>query len=195
MGAESRATTAVVSEADALGGEPGTFTRILVLVDGGAAAARAVQMAADLTERDGADLALLAVVDRRLTYSAEAGIPAADLLSGLHRAAATVSWAGSPSRSNSAACRPAGSVRQARTSSPRAARAWRADLLVVGREEPTLLGRFLPGVVDQIASQAPCPVLVVGPTATGAHQAAEGSGWWTAPPSEEESDRAREALA
>jgi nucleotide-binding universal stress UspA family protein len=195
MGAESRATTAVVSEADALGGEPGTFTRILVLVDGGAAAARAVQMAADLAERDGADLALLAVVDRRLTYSAEAGIPAADLLSGLHRAARGLlvrACLTLPAGLHAAELLREGEPAQETVA---AARAWRADLLVVGREEPTLLGRFLPGVVDQIASQAPCPVLVVGPTATGAHQAAEGSGWWTAPPSEEESDRAREALA
>lgn len=143
-------------------GATGAFARILVPIDGGAAAARALATAARLAERDGAALALLAVVDLRLTHASEAGIPPADLIASLRREARSFLLRGSlalPPELHADELLREGEPAQEIVA---AARAWRADLIVLGQATHTGLGRLLGDrTADAVAQQAPCPVLVV----------------------------------
>jgi nucleotide-binding universal stress UspA family protein len=155
----------------AWGAMGGIFSRILVPIDGGEAAARALEAAARLAERDGAELALLAVVDVRLTYAAEAGIPPADLLTSLRREARSFLLNG-----NLGLPPALHAVEMLREGEPAgeivaAARAWEADLIVLGQAHHSGLGQlFADRTADTVAHRAPCPVLVVhqGPAAGGA---------------------------
>jgi nucleotide-binding universal stress UspA family protein len=140
----------------------GAFARILVPIDGSEAAARALAAAVRLARRDGAALALLAIVDLRLTYASEAGIPPADLVNSLRREARSFLLSGSlalPPDLHADELLREGEPAQEIVA---AARAWRADLIVLGQTAPAGLGRLLADhTTDAVARRAPCPVLVV----------------------------------
>lgn len=168
MGTEVRADSTVAAEpsvaAGALTDVTGMFSRILVPVDGSEHVKRAVQTATRLAQRDGAELALLAVVDLRLTYVAEAGILPADLVTSLRREARAFLVNGNlyvPSELHAAELLREGEPAQAIVA---AARDWRADLIVLGHAASAGVGRlFADHTAESVAQRAPCPVLVVRP--------------------------------
>jgi nucleotide-binding universal stress UspA family protein len=168
MGAEIRAGSGVAGEPSAatgaLGSVAGMFSRILVPVDGSEHVKRAVDTAVRLAQRDGAELALLAVVDLRLTYVAEAGILPADLIASLRREAGTFLLNGNlylPPELHAVDLLREGEPARAIVA---AAREWGADLIVLGHAASAGVGRlFADHTAEAVAQRAPCPVLVVQP--------------------------------
>lgn len=153
----------------------GAFSRILVPIDGGASSSRALERAAELAQREGAELALLAVADVRLTHASEAGIPPVDLLASLRREARSLLLHASltlPPAVHAAELLHEGVPADEIVA---AARAWRADLIVLGRRGHAGLTRVLAGgTADAVLRRAPCPVLVVRQTPVIAPGAAGG---------------------
>ena len=153
-------------DAEPVSDEPGAkaalFSRILVPVDGRLPARRAVETAGRLALREGAELALLAVADVRLTYTSEAGIPPSELMASLLREARA-------NLINASLYLPRALhadelVREGQPADEivAAAREWQADLIVLGREGHAGVGRLLAnGVAEAVARRAPCPVLIV----------------------------------
>lgn len=158
---EPVATAASLPPAEA-GGPSGLFTRILVPVDGGEAAGRALDAAMRLALRDGAELALIAVVDTGLAYSAEAGIAPPVVLADLRREARALLLRASLELP--APLHPDELVLEGRPGRAilDGARKWRADLIVLGRARRRGLGWPLANTTaDWVARRAPCPVLTV----------------------------------
>jgi nucleotide-binding universal stress UspA family protein len=152
------------------------FSRILVPIDGGEPALRAVRTAAELAGRDGAALALLTVVDVELAYSAEAGVLPTDLLASLRREAR--SFLTAASLALPAGLQAAELLREGWPADEiiAAAREWGADLIVLGAAARSGLARLLPGgTVATVTRRAPCPVLVV--RAAAATEARPAGGW------------------
>jgi nucleotide-binding universal stress UspA family protein len=165
MGAEIRAGSHVAAAPSVTTGDvAGMFSRILVPVDGSEHVKRAIDTAARLARRDGAELALLAVVDLRLTYVAEAGILPADLMASLRREARAFLLNCTlylPPELHAAELLREGEPAPAIVA---AARDWRADLIVLGHVPCAGVHRFFADhTAETVAQRAPCPVLVVQP--------------------------------
>lgn len=158
-------------------GESQLFSRILVPIDGSDAAMRAIDTAVRLALRDDAALALLAVVDTRLTSAAEAGILPSELLASLRQEARalllTVSLSLPPAIHPDEIMREGQPAQEIVT----AAQRWRADLIVLGRPPRTPVSRLLAGgTATTVARRAPCPVLFAHAPAPAVAESPWG--WW-----------------
>jgi nucleotide-binding universal stress UspA family protein len=141
------------------------FTRILVPIDGSAPAIRAVDAAIEMAGESGAALALVHVVDVRLTYVSEAGIPWSELMASL-RSEGRQLLSSTTRLRLPPALRADELVREGEPAREilAAARQWQADLIIIGRRSCRGLGRLVAdGTADAVVRQAPCPVLVVCP--------------------------------
>ena len=145
------------------GGHPGSFQRILVAVDASVAAHDAVAVAGGLAQAFHARVALLHVVDVTYAYGTEYGYaPAVDTLEMRQTGEALLQdcrgllppdvagecllEAGEPAIEIVAA-----------------ARAWGADVIVIGTHSHGRISNFFLGsTVESVVRHAPCPVLTVG---------------------------------
>lgn len=143
--------------------------RILVAVDGGEIASRAVATGADLAARLRGQLALVTVINPREAMAVEGGPPADEMLRIMREEAEELLRVASMEAS---ACPP--SHRFVREGSPgpevcASAREWGAEMIVVGTHGRGGLSRLLMGsTAEAVVRHAPCPVLVVPASSRGA---------------------------
>jgi nucleotide-binding universal stress UspA family protein len=136
------------------------YKRILVGIDEGQPAQRAVDAAADLAKQVGAELILLHVVDLGLVYVPEVSMTDTSLLAHLREQGEQLLTdtierlpPGITVRRVLVEGEPAESVITA-------AQEWQADLIVVGSDSRGRLAHFLLGsTADSVIRKAPCPVM------------------------------------
>ena len=139
-----------------------SIRRILIAVDEGAIAAHAVDVGLDLAKTLGAEIALIYVAEAPASYGSDTGISPAKfeelarkegqrLVAGIRQrkrlSESTLEFveSGNPT-----------------TEILKAAKAWPADLIVVGSHGRSGLDRAVLGsVAEGVVRKAPCPVLVV----------------------------------
>jgi nucleotide-binding universal stress UspA family protein len=139
-----------------------SFQRILVAVDAGPIAARAVDVAVDLARSLRAELAFVHAVDPSVGYGPESGVSASEFIStATDRAKQLIASLRERAKVESSTAefvpvgQPAGEV-------VKTAREWTADLIVIGSHGRGGVKRVLLGsVAEEVMRQAPCPVLVI----------------------------------
>ena len=138
------------------------FTRVLIGIDQSPLGARALEAGVALAEACGAELGLVYVLDPRLFAGAQGGAPPGEVRSEFERAgrellatAATRAREGPAPWQFVAWGAPADEI-------VGAARAWRADLIVLGTHGRSGVSRLLMGsTAEGVLRRASCPVLVV----------------------------------
>ena len=136
------------------------FRKVLIAVDSDSVAAHAAETGLELAKALGAQIALINVVDRTLADAAAPEMPRGDLLAEAreHTAQVMAQWSprlAPPAQTFTPEGHPAHEIVEA-------AKAWSADLVVVGSHGRGGLGRVLLGsVADAVMRHALCPVLVV----------------------------------
>jgi nucleotide-binding universal stress UspA family protein len=138
-----------------------TFQRILVATDGGEAAEWATDTGASLAAQLHADLAFVHVIPRALAYPTELGFVEVERIADLHERALHYLHH---------AQRRAGGVGSevitregiAPTEIIAAARAWKADLVILGSHNRGRFSRLILGsTAEAVVRGADCPVLVM----------------------------------
>ncbi len=140
-----------------------SFRKILVAVDGSPFAARAAEVAAELANDLGAQLALVHAVDPAVVaYAPEGGVPAGELIAAAEREGRQLL---ADFRERTSAQRPPFAFLEQGSPAAeivRTAQTWAADLIVIGSHGRKGLERALLGsVAEAVVRHATCPVLVV----------------------------------
>lgn len=142
---------------------------MLVAVDGSELATRAVVRAAELAAAVGGEVALVTVVDPHGAIAVEGGATASEILGEMRDEARDFQAAAAK---EAAACPPTHRfVREGRPGPEvcASAREWGADMIVIGTHGRGGVSRLLMGsTAENVVRHAPCPVLVVPASATGA---------------------------
>jgi nucleotide-binding universal stress UspA family protein len=145
------------------------FQRILVAMDGSEAAARAVDLTAELATALGAQVAIVHVIDPKLAIVPDSGVPADRLLFELrHDGRQLLSTAAARLHT---APPPWEFLREGKPAHEilAAAREWDAQLIVIGTHGRTGLNRALWGsTAEGVVRHAACPVLVARAGSVGA---------------------------
>ncbi|HVT88344.1 MAG TPA: universal stress protein [Tepidisphaeraceae bacterium] len=136
--------------------------RILIPIDNGKPAARAVEAAVELAMQVRARLAILHVIDVTAAYMPELGTPNQNILGQLRRDGERLMASTMSRLPASLKCEqivvegePAGAIISA-------AREWNADLIVIGNDSRGRSGHFLLGTTaDAVIRRAPCPVMAL----------------------------------
>ena len=138
------------------------FQRVLIALDDSALAAHAVDVGIALTRALGAEAALVHVVDPKLAYVPDSGIPAARIMADLKREGHALLEA-AVARTPDAPplwqfLREGGPPHEIIA----AAREWNADLIVLGAHGRSGFRRMLLGnTAEAVLRHAPCPVVAV----------------------------------
>jgi nucleotide-binding universal stress UspA family protein len=139
-----------------------SFRRILIAVEKGPIATHAVDIGLELASTLKAETALIHVAEPPVSYGSDTGIPPAELTA-LAREEGQRLLTGIRERQRL----PSSTLEFLEGGNPvveilKAAKAWPADLIVVGSHGRSGLDRVLLGsVAEAVVRQAPCPVLVV----------------------------------
>lgn len=139
-----------------------SFRKVLIAVEGGPIAAHAVDVGLELANTLEAEIALIHVTEALDSYGADTGISPAELQK-LAREEGERLILGVRERQQL----PASTLEFLENGDPaveivRAAKAWPADLIVIGSHGRSGLDRVLLGsVAEAVVRQASCPVLVV----------------------------------
>ena len=139
-----------------------SFRRILIAVESGPIATHAIDVGLELASTLKAETALIHVAEPPVSYGTDTGIPAAELRA-LAREEGERKLLGVRERLKL----PASTLEFLEGGNPaieivNTAKAWPADLIVIGSHGRSGLDRVLLGsVAEAVVRQAPCPVLVV----------------------------------
>ena len=138
-----------------------TFRRILVATDGGEAAEWATDVGASLAAQLRADLAFVHVIPRVLAYPTELGFVEVERIADLHeRADHFLHHA-----QRRAGSVPSGMILREGVASTEiivAAKAWKADLVILGSHNRGHLSRLILGsTAEAVVRGSSCPVLVM----------------------------------
>ena len=137
------------------------FHRVLIALDESPLAAHAVDVGADLARALHAETALVHVVDPRLAFVPDGGIPLQDELAALKRAGQE--FLTNAVQRTATLCpwpflkegKPADGILAA-------AREWSADVIVMGTHGRGGLSRLVTGsTAEEVLRHAPCPVMTV----------------------------------
>jgi nucleotide-binding universal stress UspA family protein len=136
------------------------FQKILIAVDSDPVAVHAAETGVELARVVGGQVALISVIDRTAVEAAAPEVPRDDLLAEAREHAAGVIAEWRPKLAPGApTLTPEGHPAEEIVA---AAKAWPADLIVIGSHGRGGLGRVLLGsVAEAVMRHAPCPVLVV----------------------------------
>ena len=138
------------------------FQKILIAVDSGPVAAHAAEVGSELARSLGADVALIYAVDPTLAAAPESGIAANELVALAEQEGKRL-LAGFRGR----LALPASALEFVEVGQPasaivNAAKAWPADIIVIGSHGRGGVRRALVGsVAEAVMRHAPCPVLVI----------------------------------
>ena len=138
------------------------FQKILVAVDGAPISAHAADIAAELAQLSGAEMAFVHVIDAELVNAADTGIqPDVFVASAKEDARKVIAEFRNrlPQQVSALEFVPIGAPH---TEIVNAAKDWPADLIVIGSHGRGGIKRALLGsVAESVMRNAPCPVLVV----------------------------------
>ena len=145
--------------------------KILIAIDDGGPARRAVEVGVDLAGELGADVALLHVVDAALAFRNDLCITDDELLGELRERGRRLVQASAAALPAGMTCDPMLVDGDPAETIVNTAGDWGADLIVLGSDSRGRLAHFLLGsTADAVIRRAPCPVLtaraVHGPETT-----------------------------
>jgi nucleotide-binding universal stress UspA family protein len=139
-----------------------SFSKILIAVDKGPLAGHAADVGIDLAKSLGAEMALIHVAEPPVPYASEAGIPPTELMVLAREEGQKLLWELRERRLLPLAVREFLEGGDPATEIVNAAKAWPADMIVIGSHGRRGLTRVMLGsVADAVVCHAPCPVLVV----------------------------------
>lgn len=138
------------------------FKKVLIAVDSDPVAVHAAEVGVDLAKVVGAQVALISVIDRSAAEAAAPEVPRDELLAEAREHAASVLTDLVPRLAPGGAAESFSPEGHPGEEIVATAKAWSADLIVIGSHGRSGLGRALLGsVAEAVMRHAPCPVLVV----------------------------------